>query len=70
MTMDKLLINDLLMYNIPGEPRTEDAATEASIDPQQPDLTGTPDPTMYKTHRVVIGVENVGGKEYGNATGL
>jgi len=61
IAMNKLSINDLLMDNIPGAPPPEDTPNEESLDPQQPDLTCTPDPTKTKPHRQVVGVENAGG---------
>jgi len=70
MAIDKLSINDLLIDNILGAPPPEDTPNEEPIDPQQPDLTCTPDPTKTKAHRQVVGVENAGGKVYGKATGL
>jgi len=45
MAMNELSINDLLMNNVPGVPPPEDTLNEESIEPLQPDLTGTPDPT-------------------------
>jgi hypothetical protein len=70
MAIDKLSINDLLPDNIPGAPPPEDTPNEEPIDPQQPDLTCTPDPTKRKTHRQVVVVENAGEKVYGKASGL
>jgi len=68
--IDKLSINDLLLDNVPGAPPQEDTPNEESIDTDQPDLPCTPDPTRAKVHRLVVGVENVGGNAYGKATGL
>jgi hypothetical protein len=70
MAIDKLSINDLLIGNIPGALPPEDSPNEECIDPQQHDLTCTPDPTKSKAHRQVVGVENPGGKANGKATGL
>jgi hypothetical protein len=70
MAIDKLSMNDLLLDNILGAPPPEDTADKEPIDPQQPDLTRTPDPTNTNTHRQVVGVEFAGGKVYGKATGL
>jgi hypothetical protein len=70
MAIDKQSINDLLIDNVPGTPPPEDTPNEEPIDPQQPDLTCTPDPTKRKAHGQGVGVENVGGKAYGKATGL
>jgi len=70
MASDKLTINDILIDNVPGAPPPEDTLNEEPIDPQQPDLTCTPDPTKTKAHRQVVGVENAVGKENGKATGL
>jgi len=70
MAIDKLSINDLLIDNVPGAPPPEDTPNQEPIDPQQPDLTCTPDPTKTKAYRQVVGVENVGGTAYGKATGL
>jgi len=70
MAIDKLPINDRLIDNVPGAPPPEDTPNENPIDPHQPDLTCTPDPTKTKAHRQVVGLENVGGKAYGKATGL
>jgi hypothetical protein len=68
--IDKQSINDPLLDNVPGTPPPEDSPKKDTIGPQQPDLTGTPDPTMTKAHRQVVGAANVGGKAYGKATGL
>jgi len=70
MAIDKLPINNQLIDNAPGAPPPEDTPNEEPIDPQQPDLTCTPDPTKRKAHRQVVGLENSGGKAYGKATGL
>jgi len=70
MAIDKLSINDLLSDNVPGAPPPEDTPNQEPIDPQQPDLPCTSDPTKRKAHRQVVGVEIVGGKAYGKATGL
>jgi len=70
MAIDKLSINNLLIDNIPGAPLPEDTPREQPIDPQQPDLTCTPDPRKRMAHRQVVGVENAGGIPYGKATGL
>jgi len=70
MAIDKLSINDQLMDNMPGVPPPEHTTNEDHIDPQQPDLTCTPDPTKTRAHRQVVRVENAGGKAYGKATGL
>jgi len=70
MAINKLSINDLLIDNIPGAPPPEDTPNKEPIDPQQPDLTCTPDPTKTRAHRQVVGVENAGGKAYGKSTGL
>ena len=45
MDIDKLSINDLLIDNLLGVPPPEDTSNEEPIDPQQPDVTCTPDPT-------------------------
>jgi len=70
MAINKLSINDPHIDNVPGAPPHEDTRNEECIDPQQPDLTCTPDPTKTQAHRQVVGVENAGGKAYGKATGL
>ena len=70
MAIDKLPINDRLIDNVPGAPPPEDTPNKEPIDPQQPDLTCTPDPTKTKAHRQVVGVENAGGTAYGKSTGL
>jgi hypothetical protein len=62
MAIDKMSINDLLIVNIPGAPPPEDTPNKEPIDPQQPNLTCTPDPTKTKAHRQVVGVENAGGE--------
>jgi hypothetical protein len=62
--------NDLLIVNVAGAPPPEDTPNKEPIDPQQPDLTCTSDSTKTKAHRRVVGVENVGWKAYGKATGL
>jgi len=71
MAIDKLSINDLLKHNVPGAPPPpEDTPNDEPMDPLQPDLTCTSDPTKTKAHRQVVGVENAGRKAYGKATGL
>jgi len=70
MNMNKVSIKDLLIDNVPGAPPPEDTPNQEPIDPQQPDLTCTPDPTKTRAHRQVVGVENAGGKAYGKATVL
>jgi len=70
MAIDKLSINNLLIDNILGVPPPEDTPNNKPINPHQPDLTCTPDLTKRKAHRQIVGVENVGGKAYGKATGL
>jgi len=65
MGMDKVPINDRLIDNVPGAPPPEDPPNKEPIDPQQPDLTCTPDPTKTKAHRQVVGLENAGGTAYG-----
>ena len=70
MAIEKLSIDDLLIDNILGAPPPEDTPNKEPIDPQQPDLTYTPDPTKIMALRQVAGVENAGGKAYGKATGL
>jgi len=67
--MDKLSINHLLIENKPGALPHEDTPNKEPINPQQPDLTCTPDPTKTKGHRPVVAVENSVGKAYGKATG-
>jgi len=70
MAIDKLPINNRLIDNGPGAPPPEDTPNKEPIDPQQPDLTCTPDPTKTKAHRQVVGLENAAGEAYGKATGL
>ena len=62
MAVDKLSFNELLIGNVPGAPPPEHTPNVEPIEPQQPDLTCTPDPTKTKAHRQVVGVENAGGK--------
>jgi len=68
VAIDMLSINDLLIDHVPGAPPPEHPPNGEPIDPQQPDLTCTPDPTKTKTQRQAIGVTNAGGKAYGEAT--
>jgi hypothetical protein len=70
MAIDKLPINNRLIVNVPGAPPPEDPPNKKPIDPQQPDLTCTPDSTKAKAHRQVVGLESVGGTAYGKASGL
>jgi hypothetical protein len=70
MAIDKLPINNPLIANAPGAPPPEDSPNEEPIDPQQPDLTCTPDRTKTKAHRYIVGRENAGGTACGKATGL
>jgi len=62
MGIDKLSINDVLLDHVPGAPPPDDTLNEEPIDPQQPDLTCTPDPTKTNVNRQVVGVENAGGE--------
>jgi len=70
MAIDKLSMNDLLLDNVPGAPPPEDTSNGEPIDPQQPDLSCTPDPTKTIAHRQVVVVEHAEGKAYGKAIGL
>ena len=70
MAINMLSIHDLLIENVPGAPPPEDILNEEPIDPQQPDLPCTADPTKTKAYRQVIGVQKMGGNVYGEATGL
>jgi hypothetical protein len=70
MAIDELSINDLLIDNLPSAPPPDDTPNMEPIDPQQPDLTCTPDSTKTNAHRQEVGMENAGGKAYGQATGL
>jgi hypothetical protein len=70
MAIDKLSINDLLLDKVLGTPPPEDSPNEEPIDPQQPDLTCTPDPTKTKAHRQAVGVQYAWGKAYGKVIGL
>jgi hypothetical protein len=71
MAIDELsqLIH-LPIDNVPGAPRPDDTPDEEPINPQKPNLTCTTDATKTRAHRQVVGVENMGGKAYGKATGL
>ena len=60
MAINMLLINDLHMDNILGAPLPEDTPNEEPIDSQQPDLTCTPEPTITKVYREVVGEVNAG----------
>jgi hypothetical protein len=60
----------LSITNVPHAPPAEDTPNEETTDPLESDLTCTPDPTKPRAPRQVVGVENAGGKAYGNATGL
>jgi len=51
-------------------PPPEATPNKETIDLQKPDLTCTPDPTKTRTHGQVVGLENVGRKADGKATGL
>jgi len=68
--MDQLQINDRLIDNVPGEPPPDDTPNADPIDPQQSDLTCTPDPTKTKALRQVVGLENARRTAYGKATRL
>ena len=46
MAIDKVSINDVLIVNVPGAQPPEDPPNKVPVDPEQPDLTCTPDPTM------------------------
>ena len=70
MAIHKLSINDRLIDNVPGAPPPEDTFNEKHIDPQQPDLSHTPDPTQTMAHWQEVGVENAGGKAYGKPSAL
>jgi hypothetical protein len=54
MAIYKLSINDQLIENVLGAPPPEDTPNEEPIDPEQPDLTSTPDPTQTETNRQVV----------------
>jgi hypothetical protein len=62
MAIEMLSINDLLIDHVPGAPPPEYTPYKEPIEPQQLDLTFTPDPTKIQTNRQVVGVENAGGK--------
>jgi len=62
MAIGQLPINDLLIDKVPNAPPPEDTPNKDPTDPQQPDLTCTPDPTKTKAYRQVVGVENAGGE--------
>jgi len=62
MAIDKLSIDDLLIDNVPGALPPEDTLHDEPKDPQLPVHTCTLDPTKTKAHRLVVGVENTGGK--------
>jgi len=70
MAIDRLSSTNLPIVNVPGVWPPEDTPSEQPTDPQNPNLTCTPDPTKTKTHREVIGLENAEWKAYGKATGL
>ena len=70
MAINKLSSNQQPIDNVPGAPWPEVTANEEPIEPQQPDLTCTSDPIKAKVHRLVVGVEHVGGKAYGKTSGL
>jgi len=70
MAIKKLSITDLLIDNAPGALPPDDTPNEQPIDPQQADLTCTPDPTHTRAHGQVVGVDTAGGKGYGTATRL
>jgi len=50
----------LPIKNVPGAPQPEDTPDKEIIDPLKPDLTCTPDPTMTRAQRQVVGVKNMG----------
>jgi len=54
MAIDKLSINDLLIDNLLGAPPPDDTPNKEPINPQQTDLTSTPDPTKTKVHMQVV----------------
>jgi len=58
------------MNTVPVAPPPNNTPNKEPIDPQQPDVTCTHDPTKRMDHWLVVGVENVVGKAYGKATGL
>jgi len=70
MAINKLTMNDQLVYNMPGAPPPDAAPDVVHIDPQQPDLTWTPDSSKLKANREVVGVDNGWGEAYGKATEL
>jgi hypothetical protein len=59
--INKLSSNNRLIQNILGAPPAEDPPNEESNYPELSSLTFTPDPTMTKAHRQVVGVDYVGG---------
>jgi len=70
MAIDRLSIDDPIIGNIPGIALPHDTPNKQPIDPQSPDLFGTPDPTKLMAHTPVVGVENVWGIACSTATGL
>jgi hypothetical protein len=70
MAFDKLSINDLLKGNVPGVPPPEDTPDDKHKDPHQPHRPCTPDPTMTKANRHVVGVDNSSRPGHIKATGL
>jgi len=70
LAIGKLSINDLLTDNVQGVLSPEDTPNQEPIDPQQPDVTCTLDPTKRKAHRQVVGVETARMTAHGAAIGL
>jgi hypothetical protein len=69
MAVGKLSINDLPIDNVLGALLHDATPNKEPIDPQQPNLTCTPDPTKTKAYRQVVGVENAWWTVYGKVSG-
>ena len=70
MAIYKLSTTDLPKDNgLDAQPPNNTPSKEPT-DPQDSNLTCTPNPIKTQTHSEVIGVHNTEGKVYGNATGL
>jgi hypothetical protein len=71
MVIDELSHQVLLpIDHVPGAPPPEDTPDKGTICPQKSNLTWIPDQSKTKAYRQLVGVENMGGKAYGKATGL
>jgi len=67
MAIVKLSIHNLHIDNALGAPPPENIRKEEPLDPHQPDLTCTPNPSIRMVQWQVVAVEDAGGKACGTS---